>query len=364
MLKDEVDIIADALVTPLPRDRNCGLFSNGQAVLKSIHLNGPKAPEANPSIAPVVEVKDSLEEAIFGGVAFNHFGHFIMESLGRLWMVNDDQYRHLPILMHSPWRQPPLENKDHFFPILLDFLEIDPRRLKIVSQPMHIGKLHLPSQLYGFHTFDDVSPVFVDFLRVAQRNISALSKDYTLDSEKVFISRSEWQKTAPRRGIVAGAQAFDDYLSAEGWLVIQPEQLNLRDQMKIYASAKHILISEGSAQHSFILLPDITASVTVLLRRPNNWDKTRVTKQFGGLGCTAQTIQDIEKTYFFGQPSWSGLTVVNHDLVSEKLKVSGLVSETFTKWEGMKAQNVNASLREYIAAIHEDDSFIDFLTKI
>lgn len=311
-----------------------------------------------------MEVGEAIAEAIFGGVMLNHFGHFLMESLGRLWGANAAHVRHLPIIVQMPWGGMPFSDPDHFARIILDLLEIDPARLKIVTTPLRVGLLHVPEQLYGFHCFDKPSPVFVEFLRVAQRNILQMAEGFTLPSSRVYMSRSEWQDKSPKRGIVAGSHAFDSFLREQGWHVIQPETLTFRDQLKIYATAEHVLISEGSAQHSYILLPDTPSHVTVLLRRPDPWDITRVTKQFGGVGSHAATIQEIEKTYSFGQPSWSGMTVVDYTRVAQALQAAGTVAAPFAAWADLKEAEVRQSLQTYIEAIRAEPAFLDFMRKL
>lgn len=368
MPKENILLVTDALVLPvrgIDGGFSCGVFdASDSAVPGSIHRSSTRPVTPTPAKAPAQEVGEEIGEALFGGIMLNHFGHFLMESLGRLWGANDEDVRHLPIIVQMPWGGMPLTDLDHFSRIILDLLEIDPARLKVVTAPLRVGKLHVPAQLYGFHCFENPSPIFIDFLRVAQRNILKMAEGFTLPSSCVYMSRSEWQDKAPKRGIVAGSHAFDDFLRQQGWHVVQPETLTFRDQLKIYAMAEHVLISEGSAQHSYILLPDTPTQVTVLLRRPDPWDITRVTKQFGGVGSHAATIQEIEKTYSYGQPSWSGMTVVDYTKVAQALYATGTVAEPFAAWESQKDEQVRQSLRTYIEAIREEPSFLDFMRKL
>lgn len=360
---------ADAMVLPVRAAPGggftCGVFdAEGAGILASVHRFADQPPRLQPERRPEGDSSATLPEAIFGGVFLNHFGHFLMESLGRLWMANDPAFRHLPILVQAPWGRPLLGKPDDFSAIILELLEIDPARLHFVTAPVQVGLLHLPEQLYGFHNFHAPAPEFVAFLRVAQANIRRLAEAAPAPAARVFMSRSDWQDQAPTRGIAAGLRPFEDYLRGQGWHIVQPETLSLRDQLVIYATAEQVMICEGSAQHSCILLPDMPGAVFVLLRRPHPWDVARVTRQFGGLGTRATALQEVEKSYAFGQPAWSGMTVLDYTRISEILQAAGTVAEPFTAWAGMKEDEVRHSLRTYIGAIREEPSFLDFMRKL
>lgn len=343
----------------------CGVFdAEGAAILASVHRFSDQPPRAQPERLPDGPAPAALPEAIFGGVLHNHFGHFLMESLGRLWMANDPAFRHLPILVQTPWGRPQFSKPDDFSAIILDLLEIDPARLQVVTAPLQVGLLHLPEQLYGFHNFHAPAPEFVAFLRVAQANILRLAAPVAQPAAKVFMSRSDWQDQAPTRGIAAGLRRFEDYLRGEGWHIVQPETLSLRDQLVIYATARTVMICEGSAQHSCILLPDMAGEVFVLLRRPHPWDVARVTRQFGGLGTRATALQEVEKSYAFGQPAWSGMTVLDYTRISAVLQAAGTVAAPFAAWADLKEAEVRQSLQTYIEAIRAEPAFLDFMRKL
>ena len=83
-----------------------------------------------------------------------------------------------------------------------------------------------------------------------------------------------------------------------------------------------------------------------------------------GLGTRATALQEVEKSYAFGQPAWSGMTVLDYTRISEILQAAGTVAEPFTAWAGMKEDEVRHSLRTYIGAIREEPSFLDFMRKL
>lgn len=70
-----------------------------------------------------------------------------------------------------------------------------------------------------------------------------------------------------RRGTQIGEEVFERYLANEGYLVFHPEQHTLLEQLSLYARAKKIIFSEGSAILPCILLPDLEAEVAVICRR-------------------------------------------------------------------------------------------------
>lgn len=109
------------------------------------------------------------------------------------------------------------------------------------------------------------------YLRKLNRNQRAQFK-HTLAGQqespsesRVFISRA-----GMRRGVIAGESAIEAFLTANGFQIVRPEIISLREQLAIYNKAALLLCFEGSAVHALQLLGKISAKVFVFPRMPGH----------------------------------------------------------------------------------------------
>ncbi len=88
--------------------------------------------------------------AIYLGPAYSHFGHFLAESIGRLWayrlMADAD-----PLLVFVvPQRVPLMHGQQRFVAGVLRGFSIPLDRVMFVDNPVRIDRVAVPEQRYGF----------------------------------------------------------------------------------------------------------------------------------------------------------------------------------------------------------------------
>lgn len=177
----------------------------------------------------------SLPAAIYGGMLVDHFGHFLTESLARLWYAA--QVPDLPILLTLPQRLT-LPRLEPWQAEVLDLLGLRERVLPL-TRIAQVTDLRLPDP--GYEIQFTFAADHADFLgRIPWRPEAG---------------RKLWLSRAGLKGPNQTAQAaIDTALRRAGWSVLHPETLSLRQQLHEYARAERLAGEEGSALHGVMLL--------------------------------------------------------------------------------------------------------------
>lgn len=214
-----------------------GVFdSSGQAVTEALYersdgRNGIRRNQTDSGL-PVAR---TLPRAVFGGVAFNHFGHFLLEATTRLWA--------LPETGDLPWLfltdgAPTLKAYQTGF---LELLGLPPERIVIVDERTGVDELIVPAPAFTYH--HHVTHAYRDTFRRARI-------DDPRQRGRVFLSRS--QTTI---ALTVGEQELEDVLKRDGWDIVIPERLPPAEQAGLFRADNTLLGLQGSAMHLGLFAP-------------------------------------------------------------------------------------------------------------
>lgn len=229
-----------------------GVYSDGVPVPEALALrfievgeqgwyHQPHQPELQaPYIAPAEQHGGGH---IYCGRLIDQFGHFILESLARIWLAKRhpdwtlvwtgaDSYR--------PWQQE-----------ILELLGIhNPARF--VQQPTGFESLAVPSAGYILSTF--YTPYFLETLGV-------IEPKPVVPGRKVYLSRSRG-----RTGGYVNEAEIDTLLAAQGWTILHPEALPVAERFDLLSSAETILMIQGAAFVSLLLFRSLQSRLYTLSR--------------------------------------------------------------------------------------------------
>ena len=203
-----------------------------------------------PPTDPVVPSR-RLEAAVFGGFLYDHYGHFLLESLGRLWFEGAGSDH--PIVWIAAtggtWRPWMTE--------LADLVGIGPDRVVLNAEDgaLEVGSLLVGDQGFEVHRY--LHPWFLERLAVVESPRPAPT-----DGAHVWLSRSGLGEIG---GVDEEAQ-IEHELVARGWTVVHPEQMSVAEQVEVLSGAVHVAGIEGSAFHTLLLLRGFAGTVDVLTR--------------------------------------------------------------------------------------------------
>ncbi len=205
---------------------------------------------------------------LFGGDCWPHFGHFLFESLARLWALD-----RIPVALDgivffaprtgrasigtklpSPQPLPP----DGMRGEILRSLGIDVPVL-LVHEPLTIERLYVPRQASGMGALAVGTPSHRRFLRDRLQRIKPRD-----GLDRVYLSRSGYRL---RRGGIFGEEHLESNLKAQGYTIYHPEQHTFEHQVSTYLGARQIVGPDSSALHLFGFAGRPEQDLAIVLRR-------------------------------------------------------------------------------------------------
>ena len=192
------------------------------------------------------------EECVYGGILWGHFGHFLLEGLSRAWGIAERP--DLPVV----WRRAPARAEFTAWQReILEILGLGGREHRVVERPVRIRRLWVPDQGFMLRRF------------FHPRHAAALGVHPfrpPVPGRRVWLSRSGLPEQLAR---IAGEAEFEAILAADGWTILHPERLPVREQLRAIEDAAAVAGFEGSAFHLLVLGRDIGARVAILGRGRN-----------------------------------------------------------------------------------------------
>ena len=227
-----------------------------------------------PPVPSMLGPPDSIPgEAIYAGVFQPSFGHFLLESLQRLWWAVDRP--DLPIVWVAPHDAPAPE----LTAWQRDMLEIVGVRNEVVvlTRPTRFDVLHVPEA--GYKYADWSHPQHVRFL-------AAYDGPPQVPGSRLWLSRGNaW-------GGVVNRRIIERRLAARGWTIATFDAIPLREQLDALARAEVVAGEEGSTFHNLLLLRDVSDKKFHIFRRHGRehqsfrtiGDARQVDQEFHGCG--------------------------------------------------------------------------------
>lgn len=184
-------------------------------------------------------------EYIYGGFLFDHFGHFILESLSRSWACREID--EIPIVFASSamlkdWQADIFD--------VLGILD----RIVVIHRPTRFKTLWLPEA--GYRIQDFMHPYHAEFLGCFSSSL------IEHDAKPIWLSRSAL--SADKR--IAGEEKLEEVLRQVNWKIVCPETLSIREQLQLIASAPMVAGVEGSALHAAALIREFKGPLVVIRR--------------------------------------------------------------------------------------------------
>lgn len=256
---------------------------------------------------------------IWGGLVFAHFGHFICETISRLWAIRHHEVdgivmigRHKDVDAFRKWQVQLLELLDVKLPIT------------IVSEPTEIDELIVPGQGFGLGRIARGTPEFHDFVRPLAERIKPQG------SGKLYISRSKEGK----KGRILNEPSVERNLARAGYQIFHPSRHQLEAQLAHYIAAERIVGLDSSAFHLCGLVARPEQHHAIILRR-NMGAYINIQRQLAGFGGREPDIIDVlvgdwmkKKQKTANRESWGEL---DHDALRDRLVETGYLSPE-DKW--------------------------------
>jgi hypothetical protein len=193
---------------------------------------------------------------LYAGQLWAHFGHFLCESLPRLWALDHagpvDGIVVLPKRPGTPAALLPWQRE------MLALFGID-APIHILNRPTEVEELLIPGQGFGIGPMFAGTPEFRAFVR--DRFARAIA---SAGPDRLYLSRSALG--GAEGGILAERQ-IEARMEAAGYTVFHPQKHPIAAQVAAYRAARAVVGPDGSAFHMLAFADPAPRDVAVILRR-------------------------------------------------------------------------------------------------
>jgi hypothetical protein len=253
---------------------------------------------------------------LFGGTLWPHFGHFLFESISRLWAC--DAFGTPPdgILFFAARR-----GTRALSVMQEDILGLLGIRLpiQVVTDATVVDRLHVPRQGCGMGGLAAGTPAFRRFVRSALSHVPPRS-----DAPRIYLSRSAYRLN--RGGLFAEAE-LEARLTEEGYAIYAPERHPIAHQVATYRGAERIVGPDSSALHlaGFAARPGTRIAI-VLRRRDGAKD---LLPQIAGFTGRPPVVIDAITTILSRKggtnPTWSDFAELDLPRLGRHLRAEGFI---------------------------------------
>ncbi len=206
-----------------------------------------------PTAEDVPNIRERLEGTwLFGGFLKDHFGHFLTNSIGRLWaaqfITNLRGVVYLADQTHRTQSSVYEAAKKVF-----GFPEIH----RLINSHCDVEHLVLADDLFCEMQRCRASPAFNNWVRQSLPKCALQQRD-------IYVTRGQFD---PTKGRILCEDVLEKNLREAGYEIFAPETASLEEQVLTYRAARRIVAADGSALHlvAFCAHPD--AKVACVQRR-------------------------------------------------------------------------------------------------
>ncbi len=190
-------------------------------------------------------IPEAAGSYIYGGYINLHYGHFIINSLPRLWNISRIKTPSTKILCHGI-----CQPKDWFaFPFIaaiMGALGLKPDDFVSPTDPVRLSALIVPGT--SLHEQTAGHRVYGSFCREIGRRLLH-GRSITAGSRFAYFSKSRLKSAV---GLVENEIEIDDTLRSLGVDIFYPELMPLQDQIGVFVDYEYVLGTAGSFMHTSI----------------------------------------------------------------------------------------------------------------
>jgi hypothetical protein len=228
-------------------------FRKGQ----KLNVTSTRPPKKTPSTSLITGT------SLYAGIIFVPFGHFIAESIHRLWPIYTDPAMLEVRLVFHVWHGASFIIKTgipDWMREIFDILGIAQSRLTVIGKPLSFEKLVVPTQgsLLG------IGPLSPQYEAVFPPQSGADKESSIVPGRRIYVSRSEYLFS----GSYLGEPLVERILERDGkFEILHPQNHAVAEVLQKLQSCETAVFAEGSALHLLELCRRRPSNVFVICRR-------------------------------------------------------------------------------------------------
>lgn len=187
--------------------------------------------------------------AIYGGFLVDHYGHFLLEGLSRLWSLS---LVDAPILFQTPTGLNKVTSLPKYMQEVFELLGIT-ERIILVDRPVSVETLYIPD---AANTLDGF--ISKEFLNSVSLNLNG---NKSQKNDFIYLSRSKLKS-----GVISEEAIFEETLKNNNFKIVHPETLSIKEQIELISNCKVLMGFVGSAFHTLVLCNSFPEKIIYLQR--------------------------------------------------------------------------------------------------
>lgn len=195
------------------------------------------------------------QDVVYFGYYFNHWGHFLIDMMGRLWYFAQKKVKGLKLAYLGDE-----EPKGNYLQIF-QLLGVEPENLIHITKPTRFRKVIVPEfsckscQWYSAE-YRGIFDTMIQ--RVAQEGYEP---EKLKALEKIYFARTSFGKAQHTE---FGEEQIVTWMEHNGFSIVAPEKLSVKDQIYVWNHAKEIACLDGSIPMSIAFSANPNLRLTVL----------------------------------------------------------------------------------------------------
>ena len=219
------------------------LFGRGGVVEETgqyVALSGIKNRIENSYPFESPEYRD--EKVVYCGFMVNHWGHFLVEAVTRLWYAlrNDTSIDKYVFTLNENEEREIRGNYKEFL-VLLNIWD----KIEFINTPTRYREVVVPE--CAFFCPEYYSPKFLEIFDALAENVKADPQWPVYD--RIYFTRSHFAK---ENGLEFGLDSLDNFFQKNGFAILAPEKIPLPQMNYTHRHAKDVASMSGSTPHNML----------------------------------------------------------------------------------------------------------------
>lgn len=346
-LRQELEVWRGKNATILPLREVAGdttLFGRGGVVAENeeyVSLSG--IPNRIDLAYTVENARYRDEKVVYCGFLVNHWGHFLVEAVTRLWyaLEGDSSIDKYVFFLGEGEEREISGNYREFFKLLKIWDKIE-----VINTPTTYREVVVPQ--IAFRCMGYYSQKYLDLFDYMAKNV--VPEDHWKPIDKIYFTRSHFAK---ENGYEFGLDSLDDYFARNGFTILAPEKLPLGQMIYYLRNAKEVASMSGSTPHNMLFAGN-GQKLTILERLVMNDDHQVCINRMRQLDVTA-----IDASFHLYPVDFCGPYFLGYNDILERYTMDhGMVppQERFTS----KAYR-DRCFKQYMRSYHENYQYRWFM---